>query len=174
MHSRRRPPRSEADVSRYRRWESLLARRSRPFARHDVEWRTPRLFCACSPACALSLEAAALAFAAGGITGPTLAELRSQRGPVPEAGSGNINASFIGRTVASPDARHPVIVCVLDDDGCGMLKRPQEYARGRWPGCAATQADRVTIPAASPSIHSMNPPGYNAAVLAFLANHGAR
>jgi hypothetical protein len=75
--------------------------------------------------------------------------------------------------VASPDARHPVIFFVLDDNGCWMLKRPQEYARGRSPRCAAAQADRVTIPAALLSIHSMNPPGYNAAVLALLANHGA-
>ena len=141
MHSRRLPPRSEADVARYRLWQALLVRRSRRFARHDVEWRTPRL-------CALSLEAAALAFAAGGITGPTLAELRSQRGPVPEAGSGNINASFSGRTVASPDARHPVIVCVLDDAGCGMLERPQEYARGG--GQAAQRPRRTGSPSRRP------------------------
>ncbi len=120
--------RSEEELARYPLLQALLARRSRRFARGMTLNGGPLAFASAHPALPLSAEEeAALAFAAGGITGPTMAELPYQSGPVPEAGSGNIIAQFIGRTVASPDALHPVILFVLNDDGCWMLKRPQEY-----------------------------------------------
>jgi hypothetical protein len=37
--------------------------------------------------------------------------------------------NFIGRTVASADAIHGVVVFVMNDQGTWMLKRPQDYPR---------------------------------------------
>src|SRR5262249_55079416 len=79
-------------------------------------------------------EEAALAFAAGGITGYALAELPYQDGDVPGAGGGNIMIRFIGRTVASGHALHYVTVLVVNDDGAWMLKRPQDFPPGDLPG----------------------------------------
>ena len=139
------PPLPEADFVRYPLLQALLARRSRRFALGARLNGGPLAYASAHPPCPLSLEEeAALAFAACGITGSTLAELPYASGPVPEAGSGNIIASFIGRTVASPDALHPVILCVLNDDGCWMLKRPQDYAPGEVATLrAAAQAHRL-------------------------------
>jgi hypothetical protein len=74
-------------------------------------------------------EEAALAFAACGITGYALAELPYESGEVPESGSGNIMARFVGRTVPSPDALHNVILFVLNDAGAWMMRRPQDFPR---------------------------------------------
>ena len=74
-------------------------------------------------------EEAALAFAACGITGPVLAELPYQGGSTAESGSGNILIHLVGRTVASGDAVHCVIIFVMNDDGVWMLKRPQDFPR---------------------------------------------
>ena len=51
-------------------------------------------------------EEAALAFAAGGVTGFPLAELPYDSCSVPESDGRNIMTHFVGRTVASGDAMH--------------------------------------------------------------------
>lgn len=85
-------------------------------------------------------EEAALAFAACGVTGYTMAELPYDTGNVPEAGSGNIIVNFIGQTTFSADAAHLVSIFVLNDDGVWLLKRPQDYPRLEIP--ALVQAAR--------------------------------
>ncbi len=110
--------------------DALIERRSRRFGkgmhldggplRYESE-RTPQ---------ALTLdEEAALAFSACGITGHALAELPYQSGETAESGSGNILIHLAGRTVASGDAVHCVVVFVINDDGVWMLKRPQDFPR---------------------------------------------
>jgi hypothetical protein len=41
---------------------------------------------------------------------------------------------FVGRTVASADAMHFVVLFVLNDDGVWMLRRPQDFPRGEIAG----------------------------------------
>jgi hypothetical protein len=118
----------EADLARYPLLQALLARRSRRFGRGMTLNGGPLAYVSAHPPLSLSEEEeAALAFAAFGITGSALAELPYQSGAVPEAGTGNIIAHFLGRTAASPDALHPIILFVLNDDGCWMLQRPQDH-----------------------------------------------
>jgi hypothetical protein len=94
----------------------------------------------------LSLEEeAAMAFAGCGITGFALAELPYQTGALKEAGSGNIMTHFIGRTVASGDAMHYVILFVLNDDGVWMLKRPQDYPRADIPALVEAARQRRLV-----------------------------
>ena len=79
----------------------------------------------------LTLEQEALlGFAASGVTGYALAELPYATAVEDSTGSGgNIMVNFIGRTVASADAIHGVVVFVMNDEGTWMLKRPQDYPR---------------------------------------------
>src|SRR6185295_2496525 len=78
-------------------------------------------------------EEAALAFAGCGVTGYALGELPYACGPEPESGSGNMMAGFLGRTVASADALHTVILFVINDGGAWMLRRPQDFPRAEIP-----------------------------------------
>ena len=87
-------------------------------------------------------EEAALAFAACGITGFTLAELPFESGRQPESGSGNILVQFVGRTVASADAIHAVILFVINDEGVWMLRRPQDFPRTELAGLVRMAHER--------------------------------
>jgi hypothetical protein len=110
--------------------DALLARRSRRFGKGMRLNGGPLAYESVHEPEPLSLdEEAALAFAACGITGYTMAELPYDTGDVAEAGGGNIIMNFVGRTVFSADAAHLVTVFVLNDDGVWLLKRPQDYPR---------------------------------------------
>lgn len=78
-------------------------------------------------------EEAALAFAGAGITGYAAADLPYASGDQPEAGGGNIMTHFVGRTVASGDAMHAVLLFILNDEGAWMLRRPQDFRRAELP-----------------------------------------
>jgi hypothetical protein len=108
----------------------MIERRSRRFGKGMSLNGGPLAYSSTLSPQPLSMEEeAALAFAACGITGPALAELPYESGDAPEAGSGNIMTHFVGRTVASGDAIHAVVVFVINDRGVWMLKRPQDFPR---------------------------------------------
>src|SRR5437588_3686460 len=110
--------------------EALLARRSRRFGKGMRLNGGPLAYASAQEPAPLSLaEEAALAFAACGITGYTMADLPYDTGNSTEAGGGNIIVNFVGRTVFSADAAHLVTVFVINDDGVWLLKRPQDYPR---------------------------------------------
>ncbi|MFN8499019.1 MAG: hypothetical protein U0641_14310 [Anaerolineae bacterium] len=115
-------------LARYPLLDALLHRRSRRFAKGMRLNGGPLAYQSAHAPQPLSIEEeAALAFAACGVTGSALAELPYESGDVPEAGGGNIMVRFVGRTVASPDAVQTVTLCVINDDGAWLLKRPQDY-----------------------------------------------
>lgn len=114
--------------------DALLNRRSRRFGRGFRLNGGPLAYDSHQPPQPLTLaEEAALAFAAGGVTGYALAELPYQGGDVSEGGSGNIITHFIGRTVASGDAMHVAAIFVINDEGVWLLKRPQDFPRADIP-----------------------------------------
>ena len=136
--SSRRPNEVNENLARYPLLDAMIERRSRRFGKGMSLNGGPLAFQSTASPQPLSLEEeAALAFAACGITGPALAELPYQSGDVPEAGSGNIMTHFVGRTVASGDAIHAVVVFVINDDGVWMLKRPQDFPRTEIAGLIA-------------------------------------
>ena len=117
-------------LARYPLLDALIERRSRRFANGMSLNGGPLAYDSTRPPEPLSLkEEAALAFAGCGITGFALADLPYDSGNLSEAGSGNIMTHFVGRTVASGDAMHDIVLFVIDDDGTWMLKRPQDYPR---------------------------------------------
>src|SRR5947209_3768776 len=126
-HSTQEP---DKRLAQYSLLEALLARRSRRFGKGMRLNGGPLAYASVHEPEPLSLaEEAALAFAACGITGYTMAELPYQAGDVAGASGGNIIMNFVGRTVFSADAAHLVTVFVLNDDGVWLLKRPQDYPR---------------------------------------------
>jgi hypothetical protein len=74
---------------------------------------------------------AALAFAACGVTGYALADLAYGT-----AQGGQMLTGMLGRTVASPDAIHMSAVCVINDRGAWLLKRPQDFPAHAIPALA--------------------------------------
>jgi hypothetical protein len=120
----------EKQLEHYSLLDALLARRSRRFGKGMRLNGGPLVYESAHEPAPLSLaEEAALAFAACGITGYTMAELPYNTGDVAEAGGGNIIMNFVGRTIFSADAAHLVTLFVLNDDGVWLLKRPQDYPR---------------------------------------------
>lgn len=116
--------------AQYSLLEALLTRRSRRFGKGMRLNGGPLAYASAHEPTPLSLEEeAALAFAACGITGYTMAELPYQASDVAEAGGGNIIVHLVGRTTFSADAAHLVTVFVLNDEGVWLLKRPQDYPR---------------------------------------------
>jgi hypothetical protein len=114
--------------------DALIERRSRRFGKGMHLDGGPLAYHSALPPQTLQLEEeAALAFAACGITGHALADLPYQDGDVPESGGGNLGIHLVGRTVASGDASHAVLLLVLNDEGAWMLKRPQDYPRHALP-----------------------------------------
>ena len=119
-----------ASKENYSLIEAMLKRRSRRFGKgmklggaldyqsqHQPQPLTPE-------------QEALLGFAASGVTGYALAELPYATAVKDSTDSGgNIMVNFIGRTVASADAIHGVVVFVMSDRGTWMLKRPQDYPR---------------------------------------------
>src|SRR3989304_5268497 len=115
-------------LARYPLVKTLIERRSRRFGKGMCLNGGPLAYASAYSPEPLSLEEeAALAFAACGITGYALAELPYETGEGPGAGGGDIMMGFIGRTVARGHALHYVTVFVVNDDGVGVLKRPQDY-----------------------------------------------
>ncbi len=124
------PADSLAQAARYPLLDALIGRRSRRFGTGFHLDGGPLAYQSQERPQPLTLDQeAALAFAACGITGYTLAELPFERGSRPESGSSNILVQFIGRTVASADAIHTVIVFVINDEGVWMIRRPQDFPR---------------------------------------------
>lgn len=87
-------------------------------------------------------QEAALAFAACGVTGYALADLSYGK-----AQGGQMLAGMLGRTIASPDAVHMTAVCVINDQGAWLLKRPQDFAPQEIPALAelAQQGDLTEL-----------------------------
>jgi hypothetical protein len=126
--------------------ETLIRRRSRRFAAGMILNGGPLAYNSARPPQPLSgEEEAALAFAACGVTGYALAELPYETGSAPDAGGGNIMKQFVGRTAASADALHTVIVFVINDDGAWMLRRPQDFPPSQIAGLVeAAREGRLT------------------------------
>jgi hypothetical protein len=117
-------------LTRYPLLEALIERRSRRFGDGMSLNGGPLAYDSARVPRPLSFEEeAALAFAACGITGSVLADLPYESGEAHEAGGGNIMINFVGRTVASGDAVHAVTLCVINEEGAWMLKRPQDHPR---------------------------------------------
>jgi hypothetical protein len=117
-------------LAHYPLLDALIERRSRRFGGGMSLNGGPLAYDSTHAPQPLSMEEeAALAFAACGITGPALAELPYEAGELPEAGGGNMMTHFVGRTVASADALHNVVLFVINDEGVWMLERPQDYPR---------------------------------------------
>ena len=107
---------------------ALLGRRSRRFAKGAVLDGGPLTYRSGTAAEPLTLaEESALAFAAAGVTGPTLADMQFDSGAIPESGCGNIVVHLIGRTVPSGDALHSVMLFVVNDEGTWLVRRPQDF-----------------------------------------------
>lgn len=133
-------------LARYPLLEALIERRSRRFGRGMRLNGGPLAYTSTHTPKPLTLdEEAALAFAACGITGYALAELPYETGDMPDASSGNIMTHFFGRTVASGDAMHYVIVFVLNDKGVWMLRRPQDYPRAEIPALVESARDHKLV-----------------------------
>jgi hypothetical protein len=78
-------------------------------------------------------EEAAIVFAGAGINGFSLGELPYQPGSEPESSNGNIMVTGLGRTVASPDGCHTVMLLLLNDEGAYLIRRPQHYPKEEVP-----------------------------------------
>src|SRR5437868_12197693 len=105
----------EKGLAQYSLLDALLARRSRRFGKGMRLNGGPLAYESAHEPEPLSMaEEAALAFAACGITGYTMAELPYDTGNLAEAGGGNIIMHFVGRTVFSADAVHLVTVFVIN------------------------------------------------------------
>src|SRR5438105_6876884 len=127
MHSQ---PEPRKRCAQYSLLDARLARRSRRVGQGMRLNGGAVAYASAHKSVPLSLaEEAALAFAACGITGYTMADLPYDTGNVAEAGGGNIIMNFVGRTAFSADAAHVVTVFVINDDGAWLLKRPQDFPR---------------------------------------------
>ncbi len=122
-------------LARYPLLQALTERRSRRFGKGMALNGGPLAYASAHDPEPLTLEEeAALAFAGAGTTGYAAADLPYATGDEPEAGGGNIMTHFVGRTVASGDAMHAVLLFVLNDEGAWMLRRPQDFPRAELPG----------------------------------------
>ena len=123
------------EVAAYPLLQALIERRTRRFAPGMRLNGGPLAYESSRAPQPLSLaQEAALAFAACGITGATMGEMPYESGDRPEAGQGNVLLHYIGRTVGSADGVHAVSMCVLNDEGAWLLKRPQDYDPSEIPG----------------------------------------
>ncbi len=121
-------------LAEYPLLQALTERRSRRFGKGMTLNGGPLAYASGHDPEPLTLEEeAALAFAGAGTTGYAAADLPYVTGDELEAGGGNIMTHFVGRTVASGDAMHAVILFVLNDEGAWMLKRPQDFPRAELP-----------------------------------------
>ena len=138
---------STGALGHYPLLDALLDRRSRRFGLGMSMTGGPLAYQSDRQPQPLSVdEEAALAFAACGVTGYALGDLPYSSGPEPESGSGNMMASFLGRTIASADALHLVTLFVINDDGAWMINRPQDFPREEIPKLiqmARAQPDRA-------------------------------
>ncbi|HET8678675.1 MAG TPA: hypothetical protein VFM39_01040 [bacterium] len=133
----------QKDLARYPLLDALIGRRSRRFGRgFHLDGGPLSYRSALQPQPLTLAEEAALSFAACGITGFTLGELPFTGGSMPESGSGNMLAQLVGRSVASADAIHTVIVFVINDDGVWMIRRPQDVPRAELTAVVHMARDR--------------------------------
>jgi len=129
-------------IANYPLFKALVGRRSRRFATGAALDGGPLTYRSSVAAEPLTLdEEAALAYAAAGITGYALAELPYTSGTNPESGGGNIMVHLVGRTIASGDALHSVVLFVLNDDGTWMIRRPQDFPAEDIPSLIAEGRD---------------------------------
>ena len=118
-----------ARLGAYSFFDAIRFRRSRRFATGMKTETGPLAFTSRLAAHPLSEdELAALAFAACGVTGYALGDLVYAEGQ-----GGTMMGSFLGRTVGSADAVHPVSVVISSDDATYWLRRPQDFARVDYP-----------------------------------------
>lgn len=111
------------EVKQYPLLDALRDRRSRRFGPGMKIEHGPFTFASRHPPKPLTeAEEAALAFAACGITGYALADLSYGK-----AQGGSMLAGLLGRTIASPDAVHTVVIAVMNDEGAYLLRRPQDF-----------------------------------------------
>ena len=116
-------------------WEMLMQRRSRRFGLGMKMPAGPLAYTSRHAPQPLTLdEEAALALAAAGITGPTLADFCFAPGE-----GGNILNGFVGRTVSSGDGIQTVALLVINDEGCWLVKRPRDF-----PGAELGEVIRLT------------------------------
>jgi len=117
--------------------ETIVNRRSRRFAMgNTLEGGPLEHKSAHKPVSLTKEEEAILAFAGAGITGFCLGELPYSPSSQRETGSGTIMYSTLGRTIASPDAHHNVVLFLTNDDGGFMMKRPQDFPKKEIPELA--------------------------------------
>lgn len=134
-------PQLSERAARYPLLQALLGRRSRRFGRGLTLGGALAHASAAPPAPLSREEEAALAFAACGVTGYTLADLPFGG---PGAGHGEIMIHLVGRTAPSGDGAHGVAVFVLNDEGAWMLRRPQDYPHPEIPALVeAARAGRL-------------------------------
>lgn len=124
-------------LARYPLVDALIGRRSRRFGKGMRLDGGPLAYASAGPPQPLTLaEEAALAFAANGVTGPTLADLPHATRDLPDAGNGNILTHLAGRTAPSGDGIHTTTLFVTNDEGTWLLRRPQDYPRDQVAGLA--------------------------------------
>jgi len=114
------------DLARFPLLDAILQRRSRRFALGAELRGGPLAHTSRHAPVPLEVrEEGWLAFAGAGLTGDALADLPYAEGGLDPAG-GEILATLLGRTVASPDALHGVALFVVNDGGAFFLPRPQD------------------------------------------------
>jgi hypothetical protein len=122
-------PAALAALARYPLLDALRGRRSRRFGPGMAIGEGPFAYTSQHPPLPLSeAEAAALAFAAAGITGSALADLAYGPGQ-----GGSMLAGLVGRTIPSPDAVNIVAAFLTSDAGTFLVRRPQDLPAGELP-----------------------------------------
>jgi len=126
----------EDRLANYRLMAALIDRRSRRFGKGMTMHVGPLAHASrFQPEPLTKEEEAALAFAAGGITGYAFGDLPYGNGDVNgiKEGGGQVMVRFIGRTAASGEAIHAATIFVLNDSGVRMLRRPQDLSTTDYP-----------------------------------------
>jgi len=114
---------SKENLTQYPLLAALMGRRSRRFGRGMQIEEGPFTYkSAHAPQPLSEEEEAALAFAAGGVTGYALADLAYGVGQ-----GGSMLAGLVGRTIASPDSVNTVSLVVTNDDATYLIKRPRDF-----------------------------------------------
>jgi hypothetical protein len=116
-------------LARYPLLDALRGRRARRFGwgmqidHGPLSYTSPH-----APSPLSEDEEAALAFAACGISGHSLADLSFGRGQ-----GGSMLGGLVGRTIGSPDSLNAVGLFVINDEATYFLKRPQDFANDEIP-----------------------------------------
>jgi hypothetical protein len=128
-------------LEQYPLMQAISGRRSRRFGRGMSIGAGPLAYTSrYSPEPLTELEEALIVFAACGVTGFALADLDYGPGQ-----GGNMLASVMGRTIASPDAVDAVSLIVTNDTATYLIKRPQDFAPEEIPVLAQLARDREFV-----------------------------